>query len=193
MPQSAPLFVGLEQGAAQIQSYEAQLVPGLLQTREYADAVARRGTAERAEDVIERHVELRMTRQAVLHREPDPLRLWAVLDEAVLRRVVGSPTIMRDQLRHLAEMASHPKITVQVVPYTHGAHPGMAAGPFHVLRFPWPTDPGVICVEHRSGGVYLEQPHEIDAHTVAFEHLCVLALSPDESATMIQNVAEEKA
>ena len=91
MPQSAPLFVGLEQGAAQIQSYEAQLVPGLLQTSEYADAVARRGTAERAEDVIERHVELRMTRQAVLRREPDPLRLWAVLDEAVLRRVVSHP------------------------------------------------------------------------------------------------------
>ena len=193
LPSWFSLFVGLEQGAAQIQSYEAQLVPGLLQTREYADAVARRGTAERTEDVIERHVELRMTRQAVLHREPDPLRLWAVLDEAVLRRVVGSPTIMRDQLRHLAEMASRPKITVQVVPYTHGAHPGMAAGPFQVLRFSWPADPGVIYLEHRSGGIYLEQPHEIDAHTVAFEHLCVLALSPDESATMIQNVAEEKA
>jgi transcriptional regulator with XRE-family HTH domain len=183
-------FVGLEQGAAQIRIYEAQLIPGLLQTKEYAEAVTRRGTAERAEADIVHHVELRMTRQAVLHREPDPLRLWVVLDEAVLRRVVGSPTVMRDQLRHLAEMTRHPKITVQVVPYAHGAHPGMV-GRFQILDFPWPTDPGVAYIEHQSGALYLEEPQEIELHTVAFEHICVLALSPDDSATMIRDVAEE--
>ncbi|MGH8571750.1 MAG: DUF5753 domain-containing protein [Gammaproteobacteria bacterium] len=109
----------------------------------------------------------------------------------MLRRVVGSPAIMHEQLRHLAAMSRHPKITVQVVPYEHGAHPGMAAGPFKILGFSLPTDPGVVYVEHRAGGVYLEKPHEIEAHTVAFEHLRVLALSPDESTTMTQNVAEE--
>ncbi|MEO7194047.1 MAG: helix-turn-helix transcriptional regulator [Pseudonocardiaceae bacterium] len=191
LPSWFSLFVGLEQGASQLHTYEAQLVPGLLQTREYADAVTRRGTAERAEAEIERLVELRLTRQAVLHREPDPLRLRAVLDEAVLRRVVGSPTIMRDQLRHLAELARHPKITVQVVPYANGAHPGMAAGPFKILGFPWPADPGVVYLEHRGGGLYLEQPYEIETHTVAFEHLRVLALPSDESSIMIQNAAEE--
>ncbi|MGH3855783.1 MAG: DUF5753 domain-containing protein [Pseudonocardiaceae bacterium] len=98
---------------------------------------------------------------------------------------------MRDQLRHLAMMARHPKITVQVVPYVHGAHPGMAAGPFQILGFPWSADPGVVYLEHRGGGLYLEQPYEIETHTVAFEHLRVLALSPDESSIMIQKAAEE--
>ncbi len=183
-------FVGLEQGAAQIRIYEAQLIPGLLQTKEYAEAVTRRGTAERAEAEIAHHVELRMARQAVLHREPDPLRLWVVLDEAVLRRVVGSPTVMRDQLRYLAAMTRHPKITVQVVPYAHGAHPGMM-GRFQILDFPWPTDPGVAYIEQRAGALYLEEPHEIEYHTIAFERICVLALSPDDSVTMIRDVAEE--
>jgi len=191
LPDWFSLFVGLEQGASQLHIYEAQLVPGLLQTRQYADAVTRRGTVERTETQIDQLVEMRLTRQAVLHREPDPLRLWAVLDEAVLRRVVGSPAIMRDQLRHLATMAQHPKITVQVVPYVNGAHPGMAAGPFKILGFPWPADPGVVYLEHRGGGLYLEQPYEIEMHTVAFEHLRVLALPPEESSIMIQNAAEE--
>lgn len=190
LPSWFSLFVGLEQGASRIRSYEAQLIPGLLQTKDYAEAVARRGTAERAEPEIARHVELRMARQAVLHREPDPLRLWVVLDEAALRRVVGNLAVMKEQLLHLAEMARHPKITVQVVPYAHGAHPGMM-GRFQILDFPWPTDPGVAYIEHQSGALYLEEPQEIELHTVAFEHTCVLALAPDESATMIRDVAEE--
>ncbi|MGH3852362.1 MAG: helix-turn-helix domain-containing protein [Pseudonocardiaceae bacterium] len=183
-------FVGLEQGASRIRIYEAQLIPGLLQTKQYTEALARRGTAERAEAEIAHHVELRMTRQAVLHREPDPLRLWVVVDEAALHRVVGNLTVMKDQLLHLAEMTRQPKITVQVVPYANGAHPGMM-GRFQILDFPWPTDPGVAYIEHRAGALYLEEPQEIESHTVAFEHTCVLALSPDDSATMIRDVAEE--
>lgn len=183
-------FVGLEQGASRIRIYEAQLIPGLLQTKDYAESIVRRGTAERAEPDIARFVELRMTRQSVLHREPNPLRLWAVLDEAALRRVVGNPTVMKDQLLHLAEMARHPEITVQVVPYANGAYPGMT-GRFQILDFPWSADPGVAYIEHRAGALYLEEPHEIEAHTVAFEHTCVLALPPDDSATMIRDVVEE--
>lgn len=192
LPSWFSLAVGLEQGASRVQTYEAQLVPGLLQTEAYADAVARRGTAERSEEEIARHVELRMTRQRVLDRTDDPLRLWAILDEAALRRVVGSSAVMRDQLRHLAVMARCPKITVQVVRNDAGAHPGMT-GRFQILDFPWPSDPGVAYVEHRAGAFYLEEAHEIEAHTVAFEHLCVLASSPDESAKMIENLAEEYA
>jgi len=97
---------------------------------------------------------------------------------------------MKDQLLRLAEMTRHPKITVQVVPYANGAHPGMM-GRFQILDFPWPTDPGVAYIEHRAGALYLEEPQEIELHTVAFEHTCVLALSPDDSVTMIQDVAEE--
>jgi transcriptional regulator with XRE-family HTH domain len=190
LPSWLSLVVGLEQGASQLRIYEAQLVPGLLQTREYADAVARRGTAERTEDEIARHVELRLARQAALDREPDPLRLWVVIDEAVLRRVVGSQGVMRGQLEHLAEMAQRPKVTVQVVPFARGAYPGMT-GRFEIIGFPWPTDPGVAYVEHRAGALYLEEPREIEAHVVAFEHTSALAVSPSESLTMIRDAAKE--
>lgn len=97
---------------------------------------------------------------------------------------------MKDQLLHLAEMVRHPKITVQVVPYVNGAHPGML-GRFQILDFPWPTGPGVVYIERQSGALYFEEPQEIELHTVAFEHTCVRALSPDDSATMIRDVAEE--
>ncbi|WP_337661726.1 MULTISPECIES: helix-turn-helix domain-containing protein [Actinoalloteichus] len=190
LPSWFSLFIGLEQGASQARIYEAQFIPGLLQTRQYASALLRRSTAERAEDEIERAVQLRLNRQRVLSRSPEPLRLWTVIDEAALRRVVGSPQVMRDQLLHLAGAAEQPKITVQVIPFTRGAHPGMT-GPFVVIGFPWLTDPGVAYIEHRSGALYLEQPHEIEAHNVAFEHLCALALTPDESARMLRDIAEE--
>ncbi len=192
LPSWLSLYVGLEQGAAQLRIYQAQLVPGLLQTEDYAAAVVRRGTAELTEGQIARRIEVRTARKAALARQPDPLRLWAVLDEAALRRVVGSPTVMRSQLDHLATAAEQAKITLQVLPLHYGAHPGMH-GPFTILGFPWPTDPGVVYIEHRAGSFYLEQPAEIDAHTVAFEHLCAQALPPDESVTMIRTIAEEYA
>ncbi|MEU2130260.1 helix-turn-helix transcriptional regulator [Streptomyces sp. NPDC018352] len=191
MPSWFSLFVGLEQGASQVRAYESEAVPGLLQTRAYTDAMTRRGTAERGDDEVERLVDLRLARQAALSRESTPLRLWTVLNEAVLRRVVGSPAIMRNQLLHLAEMTRHPKITMQVLPYEHGAHPGMAAGPFQILGFPWPADPGVAYVEHRAGACYLERAHEIEAHTVAFEHLVALALSPEDSVAMVREITKE--
>jgi transcriptional regulator with XRE-family HTH domain len=190
VPEWLSLYIGLEQGAEQLRSYDAQLITGVLQTEDYANAIVRRGTAELTEDQIARRVEFRTTRSRVLTREPDPLRLWIVLDEAALRRVVGTPTTMHHQLNHLADAAEQAKITVQVLPFDHGAHPGMQ-GPFTILDFPWPTDPGVVYIEHRCGAFYLEEPDEIKAHTVAFEHLCAHALRPDESVTMIRNVAKE--
>ncbi|SFD81623.1 Helix-turn-helix domain-containing protein [Actinopolyspora alba] len=190
LPDWFSLFVGLEQGASQIRIYEAQLIPGLLQTREYARAVSQRGTVERHQEQIDQHVEVRMSRQKALIREDKPLRVWAVLDEAVLRRSVGSREVMHEQLVHLNSMSKRPKITVQVIPFEYGAHPGMT-GRFQVLDFPWADDPGVTYVEHRAGALYLEEPGEIEAHTVAFEHLCALALSPDDSTTMIESVAKE--
>lgn len=190
VPEWLSLYIGLEQGAAQLRIYDAQLITGVLQTESYTNAVVRRGTAELSEEQIARRVEFRATRKAVLTRKQNPLRLWLVLDEAALRRVVGSPAVMRDQLNHLADAAEQAKITLQVLPFDHGAHPGMQ-GPFTILNFPWPADPGLVYIEHRSGAFYLEEPQEIDAHTVAFEHLCAHALSPDESVTMIRNVAKE--
>jgi hypothetical protein len=113
-----------------------------------------------------------------------------VLDEAVLRRVVGSPALMAQQLRHLAAMAEHPKITIQVMPYSGGAYPGMT-GRFQVLEFPWPSDPGIAYVEHRAGSLYLEEPKEIHAHSVAFAHTCAVALPPRQSITLIADAATE--
>ncbi|WP_017974460.1 helix-turn-helix domain-containing protein [Actinopolyspora halophila] len=182
-------FVGLEQGASQIRTYEAQLIPGLLQTSDYANALLRRSTMERSEHEREASARFRMTRQSVFDRESPP-RLWAVLDEAVLRRLVGSRETMRFQLERLASATHDPKITVQVLPFTTGAHPGMT-GPFTMLGFPWEHDPGVVFLEYRSGALYLEEAHAIESHTVAFEHLCALALSPDESVDMIRTIAKE--
>ncbi|MBE9373220.1 helix-turn-helix domain-containing protein [Saccharopolyspora sp. HNM0983] len=190
LPEWLSLYIGLEQGAEQLRVYDAQLITGVLQTEDYAQAIVRRGTAELTEEQISRRVEFRSSRRAVLTRELDPLRLWVVLDEAVLRRVVGNRAVMRDQLQHLADVADQAKVTLQVFPFEHGAHPGMQ-GPFTILDFPWPTDPGVVYIEHRSGAVYLETPAEIKDHTVAFEHLCAHALPPDESVALIRDIARE--
>ncbi|MCX4675637.1 DUF5753 domain-containing protein [Streptomyces sp. NBC_01433] len=190
MPRGFSLFVDWNR---EPRSPRTRVKPFLGCSRAYVDVITRCGTIERADADVERHINLRMTRQTALSRDTDPLRLWTVVNEAVLRRVVGSAPLMRDQLIHLAEMAKHPKITVQVLPYSHGAHPGMAAGPFQILGFPWSADPGIAYVEHRAGALYLESAHEVDAHNVAFEHLVGLALSPDASITMVRDLAEEYA
>lgn len=192
IPEWLSLYIGLEQGAEQLRIYDAQLITGILQTEAYANAVVRRGTAELDEGQIASRVEFRSSRTTALTRESDSLRLWVVLDEAALRRVVGSREIMRAQLDHLADVAEQAKVRIQVLPFEHGAHPGMQ-GPFTVLDFPWTTDPGLVYIEHRSGALYLEEPAEIKEHTVAFEHLSAHALRPDESVTMIRNVAKEYA
>ncbi|MET8846749.1 helix-turn-helix transcriptional regulator [Amycolatopsis sp. NPDC004625] len=119
--------------------------------------------------------------------------LWAVIDEAVLRRLVGGRKVMRGQLEHLVRVARESKATIQVLPFDRGAHPGVF-GPFAIVTFPWPREPvvaHVVYIEHRAGGLYLEQPHEIEAHKVAFTHLKAQALTPDESVTFIERLAEE--
>lgn len=190
LPPWFSLYVGLEQGAADIRSYDAQLVPGLLQTPEYCEAVARRGAIERDDDEVRRHVDLRMARQQVLDRAPDPLRFDAVIDEAALHLVVGGADVMRSQLTHLASMAARRTVTVQVLPYAQGAHPGML-GRFSIVGFPWPADPGVTLIEHRAGAVYLDGPDEVEAHVVAFDRLRSLALGPEDSVSILRKAAEE--
>jgi len=184
------LYVGLEQGASQIRTYQAQVVPGMLQTPAYTEATARGEGVERREADIARGIEFRSVRQEVLRREPSPLRFWAVLDEAVLRRVVGSRALMKDQLDHLVAMSRLPRVTLQVLSFDRGAHAAMT-GPFAILGFPWQSDPGVVYIEVRSGAFYLESSREMEVHTVAFEHLCAQALTPEESVAKIIAVAEE--
>src|SRR5215470_7783496 len=142
LPNPYEVYIGLEAGAASIRNFEPVVIPGLLQTADYAREMFHRGPRELDRDEVERRVEVRAARQEILSREDRP-RLWAVVDEAVIRRIVGGPQVMHDQLRHLVECAEHGKTTIQVVPFSAGAHAG-TGGSFVILDFPEPTDPAVV-------------------------------------------------
>ncbi len=177
-------YVGLEEAASQIRSYEIQFVPGLLQTREYAHAVTALGHPCAAAGEIGRRVSLRMARQAVLDRA-DPPHLWAVLDEAVLRRSFAGPDVMRAQLRHLMDMAQRPNVTLQVVPFASGA-PAAGGGPFSVLRFAGPDLPDVVYLEQLTSALYLDRPETVDHYLMVLERVCVDAATPADSIAVIE-------
>jgi transcriptional regulator with XRE-family HTH domain len=184
-------YVGFEQGAADLRTYEPQFVSGLLQTADYMAALTRGSPVDLTESQVAQRIELRLRRQEVLTRTPEPLRCWVVLDESALRRAAGGPQVMQAQLDHIVEVAQRPNVTVQVLPFSRGAHPGIGSG-FTILRFPWGTDPGVVYLESGwSAGLYLEEPHEIEDHTLIFERLCTLSLDPDASIAMVRELAKE--
>jgi DNA-binding XRE family transcriptional regulator len=188
LPNPYEVYIGLEAGAAAIRNFEPVVVPGLLQTEEYARWTFRNGPRELDQDEVERRVQVRMERQRVLSRKDRP-RLWAVLDEAAIRRVVGGPAVMREQLLHLVESSEQGRTTLQVVPFGAGAHAG-TTGPFVVLDFPQPTDPVVVYVETLAGDIYLEAPTDVDRYTLAFARLLAAALHPDDSVRLVQQVAD---
>jgi transcriptional regulator with XRE-family HTH domain len=184
LPNPYEVYIGLEAGAASIRNFEPVVIPGLLQTEEYARQTLRNGPGELDREDVERLVQVRMERQRVLSREDRP-RLWAVLDEAVIRRLVGGPEVMREQLRHLIECAEQGKTTLQVVPFGAGAHAG-TTGPFVILEFPEATDPDVVYVETLAGDIYLEASSDVDRYTLAFDRLLAAALHPDDSVRLVQ-------
>src|SRR5215469_252050 len=188
LPNPYEVFIGLEAGAASIRNFEPIVIPGLLQTEEYARQMSRGGPRELDRDDIDRRVQVRMERQRILGREDRP-RLWAVVDEAVIRRVVGGPEVMREQLRYLIECAEQGKTTLQVVPFSAGAHAG-TTGPFVIIDFPEPTDPAVVYVETLAGDLYLEERADVDRYTLAFDRLLAAALHPDDSVRLVQQVAD---
>jgi transcriptional regulator with XRE-family HTH domain len=182
-------FVGLEAEAATLRSYQALLVPGLLQTEDYMRPVFRAGRPDASEAEIQRRVAARLERQKLLV-EADPPQFWTVIDEAVIRRPVGGPEVMAGQLRHLVKLAaSLPHLTVQLLPFAAGAHAGME-GPFLILGFPEKADPDVVYVENTTAMGYLEEPVDIDRYTLMFDHLRAAALSPDDTLTTISEAAE---
>jgi transcriptional regulator with XRE-family HTH domain len=183
-------YVGLEDAASEIRTYEVNLVPGLLQTEDYARSVITAGNLTGSLEDVERRVALRMARQPMLLSGRNPPQLWAVLDEAVLHRTVGGPGLMRLQLDHLAEVASRPNVAVQVIPYSAGAHPGMGK-PFVILSFPERADPDVVYLEDLTSTLYLEDVDEVDRYNVLFNHLRATALSFEESAALLTSVAKE--
>jgi transcriptional regulator with XRE-family HTH domain len=182
-------YVGLEDAAAEIRTYEVNLIPGLLQTEDYARTVIAAGNLTGTHEDVERRVALRMARQPAL-TGTDPPQLWAVLDEAVLRRTVGGRGLMRMQLDHLVGLAAMPNVAVQVIPFVAGAHPGMGK-PFVILAFPERADPDVVYLEDLTSTLYLEDVDEIDRYNMLFNHLRATALSFEESAALITSAAKE--
>lgn len=187
LPEDYQQYITFESEASRLYNYESLYVPGLLQTEAYARAVIRGVLPEKSNEEIEQRVEVRLRRQAALAKET-PVGLWAVVDEAAVRRVVGGTQVQREQLRHLAEAAESPTITIQVVTYAAGAHPGMS-GPFLVMEFPDP-DPALIYTENASGGLFLEAEPEVQRYRATFQRLTAQALSPDDSVNAIRNAAE---
>ena len=184
MPAWLESYVGLEAVASAIRTYQTQLVPELLQTDDYARAVSQ-GAALSA-DEIARRCELRAGRQDIL-RGPDAPQLWAVIDEAALRRPIGSGHVVRGQLKYLAEMADHPAVTLQILPFSAGAHPAMG-GSFTILRFAEPDLADVVCVEQLNHGFQLDRPAEVNTYVDVMEQLCAQAETPAESARILQQI-----
>src|SRR5580693_2424874 len=182
-------YLGLEEAASIIRNYEVQFVPGQLQTAGYARAVIRLGYPDAAEEEIDRRTALRVSRQQVLTR-PDGPRFWAVLDEAVLRRPLGGPEAMRDQVDHLIQAAAWPNVTVQIVPFRAGGH-SAAGGPFSLLRFPEPDLPDVVYLEQLTSALYLDRRETVDHYMAVLEGLCVDALPADGSLKMISDLLDD--
>jgi len=191
LPSGFDIYVGLEAETAAIRSYEISVVHGLLQTADYARAVLSEMFPRHTSKQIDRLVDLRMARQHRLDDEP-PLELWAILDEAVIRRTVGGPATMLVQLSHLLAHAERASVTMQVLPFSCGAH-SAHGGPFSVLEFPDRSDSQVAYVESVAGYIYLEKDRDVRARSDAFDRLRAAALSPSASATLIAKVASDLA
>jgi hypothetical protein len=182
-------LASFEAEAAAISQYSALLVPGLLQTEAYARAVLQAIRPDRRAGDIERRLRLRMTRQALLTGEKAP-RYWVVLDESVLRRTVGGAKAMSEQLDRLIDAAELPDLTLQVLPFSNGAHAGMD-GEFTILRYRDPADPDVVFIENTGGDVYLEDPEATRQYVSIFDHLRAAALDPAESSRALATIKDE--
>lgn len=187
LPTGFGIYVGLEAEASSVRVYESQVIHGLLQTEDYARAVMRTVRRKLGSDEIERLVTMRMQRQDVILRA-DPLDLWLILDESVIRRSMGPPEVMRDQLHHLADASLWPNVTLQVLPFCSGLHPSLN-GPFVIVEFPERFDPDVVYSEGISGHAYLERERDVRMCAETFDLLRAAALSPAESTEMIKGLA----
>jgi transcriptional regulator with XRE-family HTH domain len=186
------VYIGLETDAASLRVYDPQVVPGLLQTRQYAEALIAGALPETAQADIDKRVQVRMRRQERISAAENPLRLWTVLDEAALRRIVGNRTLMRDQLEHLVEQSRLPHVTVQVIPFDMGAHPGLN-GQYAILEFPDAADSSVVYIEGVTSDLYLEKANDVQKYSVMYEHLRAQALNVEQSRQRIAAIAEEYA
>jgi hypothetical protein len=186
LPQWFRAYVDLEAVAAQIRTYQGQLVPGLLQTEAYMRALMRSTLRDRRPEEIDRRVSVRLTRQQLLTRDDGP-QLWAVLDEAALRRPVGGVKVLRAQLERLVEATTLPRVSLQVLPFEVGAHAAMA-GPFTILRFADPDLPDVVYLEHVTDANYLDKPEDVEEYAHIMSSVGVRAIPPEQTADLLDGL-----
>jgi transcriptional regulator with XRE-family HTH domain len=182
-------YIGFEAGASELYVFEPLMVHGLLQTEAYARTLIAASATELSPEQIEQRVEIRAKRQEILTRVDDPLRLWVVLHEAALRTVVGDHGVMREQLGYLLETSRLARVTVQVVPFSAGAHSGVTGG-FTILSFPEPEDPGAVYIDNPAGQHFIEEAEEVNRFKIAYQRLQARALSLEDSARMIADMAK---
>ncbi|CAL2057595.1 MULTISPECIES: helix-turn-helix domain-containing protein [Streptomyces] len=183
------VYIGLETDAESLRVYEPQIVTGLLQTPAYAEALVRGALPETSAAEIEKRVGVRMRRQERITTEKEPLRLWIVLDEAALHRVVGGKRVMREQLEHLLKLSELPHVTVQVMPFEVGAHPGLN-GQYAILEFADAADSSVVYLEGVTSDLYLEKAQDVQKYAVMYEHLRAQSLSVEASRQLIDETAQ---
>jgi transcriptional regulator with XRE-family HTH domain len=183
-------YLGLEESASRILTWEQQYVPGLLQTEDYAKAITAHGWSPLTSQDVQRQVAVRMRRQALLFR-PNPPKLWAVIDESVLHRPIGGRGVLLAQIEHLVDLSKRPNITLQVVPYQFSGY--AAEGSFTTLRFAEPELPDVVYLEHLSGALYLDKRSDTELYSRVFDRLTVDAHTPDHTRQLLDKVRVEEA
>jgi transcriptional regulator with XRE-family HTH domain len=190
LPQWFRAFVDLEAAAALIRTYEGQLIPGLLQTERYMRAVMRGARLPEPSEDTERRIELRLMRQTLL-TQPGAPQLWAVMDEATLRRPVGGRQVIREQLERLIDATKLPNVTLQVLPLDAGAHPALVSA-FSVLRFPDQELPDIVYVEHLTSALYLDRREDVDQYLHVMESICVRSASPGRTTEILDGILREQ-
>jgi transcriptional regulator with XRE-family HTH domain len=183
------VYIGLETDAESLRVYEPQVVPGLLQTRSYAEALINGALPEAPPTDIDKRVNVRARRQDRITAQEAPLRLWAVIDEAALRRMVGGKQVMIEQLEQLVELSHLPHVTVQVLPFDMGAHPGIN-GQYAILEFPDAADSSVVYIEGVTSDLYLEKANDVQRYSVMYEHLRAQALNAEQTRHYIADIAK---
>lgn len=189
LPDWFEAYLGLEGAASVIRTFDLQFVHGLFQTEAYARAVTLLGHTATPAEEIDRRVSLRMKRQSLL-TAPDPPRVWAILDEAALRRPLGGRTVMRAQLDHLIKVAELPQVTLQVVPFGSGSH-AAAGGAFTILRFAQPALPDVVYIEQLTSALYLDKREDLAHYMEVMDVLSTEALTPARSARFLAGLTRE--
>jgi transcriptional regulator with XRE-family HTH domain len=187
LPSWFETYLGMEQAASMIRTYELQFVPGLLQTRGYARAVTQLAHSDPAE--VERRVELRMRRQAILSNPGGPT-LWAVLDEAALRRGLAGTQLQREQIDKLIELNELPNVALQIAPLRYGGH-AAAGGPFTILRFREPDLPDIVYLEQLTSALYLDKRVDVDHYAMVMDRLCAQVEPPDRTESALLAIREE--